>query len=79
MDCKLYRIVSQVFGVSLEEVTDASDTESIPGWDSMSHVHLILSLEADYGLTLSPEEAMEMMSVRQIREILAERGVTRAT
>ena len=73
---RIYRVVSEVFGVSIEEVNDDSSPDTIPSWESVSHINLILSLEAEFGLSLSPEDAMEMLSVRLIRLILVDHGVT---
>ncbi len=72
---RLYRIVSEVFGVPIEEVNDDGSPDTIETWDSLSHLNLVLSLEEEFGVSLSPEDVMEMLSVQLIRTILAERGV----
>lgn len=59
----------------IEAVSEDSSPDTIPSWDSVSHLNLILSLEAEFGVSFSPEDVMEMLSVRLIRVILAERGV----
>lgn len=76
MKDRIYCIVSDVFGVPKEAVNDDSNPDTIPTWDSLSHINLILSLEAEFGISLSPEDTMEMLSVGLIRIILAERGVS---
>ena len=76
MGDRIHRIVSDVFGVPVEELSDDSSPDTIPDWDSQAHINLVLSLEVEFGVSLSPEDAMEMLSVRLIRLILAERGVT---
>lgn len=72
---RLYHIISDVFGVPLEEVSEESSPDTIENWDSLSHLNLILSLEAEFGVSLSPEDVMEMLSVQLIGTILAECGV----
>lgn len=72
---RLYRVISQVFGVPIEEISEDSSPDTIGTWDSLSHINLILSLEAEFGISLSPEDAMEMLSVKLIRMILTEQGV----
>ena len=67
--------MSDVFGVSSDTIDKDSSPDSIPTWDSMSHVHLILALESEFGVELSPEDSMEMLSVRLIHMILADNGV----
>lgn len=73
---RIRRIVSQVFGVPAESVNDDSSPDTIEQWDSLSHIGLILSLETEFNLSLSPEDAMQMISVRLIRLVLEERGLS---
>lgn len=74
----VYRIVSDVFGVPIQEIDDDTSPDTIAKWDSVSHFELILSLEAEFGVSLSPEEAVELLSVGLIRTLLAEHGVAEA-
>ena len=76
IDDRIYQIVSDVFGVPTTEIDDSKSPDTIETWDSVSHINLVLSLEAEFGVTLGPEDAMEMLSVRLVRLILADRGVT---
>ena len=76
---KLYRIVSDVLGVPIEDITEDSSPDTITKWDSLAHINLILSLEAEFGVSFSLDDVMEMLSVRLIRAILAERDVKELT
>lgn len=75
---RVRRIISEVFGISVDQINDESSPDTIESWDSEGHINLILSLEAEFGISLSPEDAMEMLSIRLVRLILAERGVPSA-
>ena len=75
MTDRLHNVVSQVFGVSIEKLTDADTPDSIESWDSLAHINLVLALEAEYGISFTPDEAVEMLSVEAIRKILSERGI----
>lgn len=75
VDNRIYRIVSEVFGVPSDTIGKDSSPDSIPTWDSMSHIHLILALESEFGVELSPEDSMEMLSVNLIRMILEDKNV----
>jgi acyl carrier protein len=79
MPDRLYNVVAEVFGVPVDNLTDEDNPATIESWDSLAHVNLILALEAEFGMVLSPDEAAEMLSVRQIRAILLERGVVSHT
>ncbi len=72
---KLHLLISKVFGVPVEKISDESSPDNIETWDSLSHLNLIVSIEAQFGIGLSPEEAMEMQSVKLIRMTLADHGI----
>ena len=70
------RIVSRVLGVPAESVGDETSPDTLATWDSMAHLNLITAIESEYTISLTPEEAMEMLSVKLIRIILQDRGIT---
>ena len=75
MDDRLRKVVGQVFGLPAEVVSDEDSPDTISSWNSMAHINLILALEAEFGVSLSPDDAAEMLSVGLIKSILQERGV----
>ena len=75
VDNRIYRIVSEGFGVPSDTIDKDSSPDSIPLWDSVSHVHLILALESEFGVELSPEDSMEMLSISLILKVLENNGV----
>jgi acyl carrier protein len=72
---KIIRVLSQVIGVPEENLDQESSPDTVEAWNSVSHIHLVLALEQEFGVTLSPQDAVEMLSVRLIELILQERGV----
>jgi len=56
-------------------VSDETSPDTVPTWESVSHINLVLALEAEFGISLTPEEAMDMLSVGLVKTILAERGI----
>jgi len=69
---RTHRIISEMFGIPVDEIDDDSSPDTIPAWDSMAHINLILSLESEFDLPLSLEDGMEMLSVGLIKTILGE-------
>jgi acyl carrier protein len=67
--------MAEVLDVPAASITGASSPETIPTWDSVAHLNLVLTIEAEYGVELSPDDAMRMTSVDAINGVLAERGV----
>ena len=73
LEDRIYRVISDVMGVPLEEINDNSSPDSIEAWESFSHINLILALESEFSVSLDPEDVMEMQSVSLIRTILDEK------
>jgi acyl carrier protein len=59
-------IVATTFGEPPARVTAASGNHSIAMWDSMNHLHLIVALEAEFGVSFAPELAVDLVSVEAI-------------
>ena len=69
-DMKLKEVISNVLGVSLDEINDDSSPDSLDNWDSLSHLKLVMAIESEFNVKLSPEDSMDMLSVKLIRMIL---------
>jgi acyl carrier protein len=67
-------VVSRVFGV---DVDDDASPETVEGWDSMGHLNLVAALEKSFNVSIDIGDAMEMTSVRKIKQILVDYGVRR--
>ena len=72
---RVYQIVSDVMGIPIEMINDEASPDSISSWDSMAHLNLILAIETEFNISLSPEEGLEMMSVKLIRLTLQGHGI----
>ena len=48
-------LIQNTFGVSDVPISSDTVAEDIPGWDSTSHVVLILAIEDHFGVSLDPE------------------------
>jgi acyl carrier protein len=68
-------VVAQVFGVDRDSIDAGSSPESVEGWDSMGHLNLVAALEKRFDVSIDIGDAMEMVSVQRIREILLDYGV----
>ena len=75
------RIVGDVLQVPPDAVTAASSRDTLPGWDSIAQVNLVLALEQHFDVQFLPDEMMEMLSVEIVAmlvdEKLAQRRDTR--
>ena len=64
------KVVATVLGVPLDRVGHDTSSASLPEWDSLNHLNIILSLEEEFGVSLSPGETGEMTDIAGIVRIL---------
>jgi acyl carrier protein len=68
---RLQAVFRNVFDDDSIVITDATTANDIEGWDSLSHVTLVLALEREFGVKIKPEAAAEVENVGQFRKLLA--------
>ena len=71
-DIKLKEVISNVLGVPIDLINDNSSPDSIDKWDSLSHLNLVMAIEAEFDVELTPEDSMDMLSVKLIRMIVSD-------
>lgn len=71
---KVYRAVSDVFGVPIGDIHDGLGADDLAAWDSFNVINLLMVLESETGASLSAEDATGMVSVKHVLELLEERG-----
>ena len=71
---RVYKIISQVFNVPIENINDESSSDDIETWDSLKHMNMVLSLEEEFNVQFGEEQVLEMLNVGLIIEILKEIG-----
>lgn len=70
MDDKLSQILKNVFTLSDKEFRDDLAKEDISNWDSLRHMDLIATIEAEYDITLSMQDILAINSFPVLTEIL---------
>jgi acyl carrier protein len=70
---RVVEVVSQVMNVPVEQLDDDSSPDTVPNWDSLKHMNLILALEESFAVSFSDDEVIQMLSVRKIVDILKKR------
>jgi acyl carrier protein len=68
-------VFSDVFQVPLDQLTMQSSPETIPTWDSLQHLNLVLALEQEFNIQFTPEEVEQLLSVEVAATVLEEKRV----
>jgi len=50
------RVIADVLGVDAAVVRPDSSPDTIPAWDSVQHLNLVIALEEEFGARFTPEE-----------------------
>lgn len=66
MKDRVYKIVSQIMDVPIEQLNGDSSPDTIENWDSLRHMNLILALEEEFGVQFTDEQIVIMLNVELI-------------
>ena len=70
VSARVRKLVADMFGVPLADVTPATSHEDVTDWDSLNIVKLALAVEAEFGVAITPDDAVNFTSVGAITELL---------
>jgi len=76
MQDKVKQIMSAVFEVPIEQITDDSSPDTIENWDSLKHINLITSLEEEFNTRFTDEQIGEMLNFKLVLNALKENGIS---
>ena len=65
-------VMAAVLRVPAESIGPDSSMDTVPGWDSLRHLTLVLALEDEFGVQVPDEEAGSITSYPLIRLVLTE-------
>ena len=73
---KLYATFAEALNVPADTIKDELAYQSIPEWDSVTHMVLISQLEDAFGVSIETDDVIDMSSVGKAKEILQKYNVT---
>lgn len=77
MDERLRHVFATALGLGEKEHGGLSERDSIhtvPNWDSLGHLRLILALETEYGVAIPDDDAIRLVDVQRIATFLRTKG-----
>jgi len=57
------QLLSDLFGLDADDLTLQTTRDSIPAWDSLQHMNLVLDVERQFQIRLSEEQVAAIESV----------------
>ena len=77
LDQRLQQIFREAFENGRLTLSDSLSPETMPQWDSLAHVKLMMGCEEEFGVKFTIEETVESTSVAKLKAVLAAKGVAR--
>lgn len=75
MEEEVKKMISETFFIELEKVTSDSSLRDDLGIDSLDATSLVLDLENKYNISVSNEELVGLVYVKDVVKLLEEKGV----
>jgi acyl carrier protein len=75
MSERLERVFREVFDDESLRLTSDLSPETFPAWDSLSHVRLIMALEAEFDTKFTTDEVIDAGSGGSIQMLLQNKNV----
>jgi acyl carrier protein len=76
---RLQRLLADLFALSEDDITLTTSSETLSGWDSIKHLQLMLMLEEEFHIQVSPETMEQLTSVERIAAWLEEQDAVTGT
>ena len=65
---KIITLIENTLNLDQGMISEDTRIEDVEGWDSLAHVLIIGELEAQLGISISLDEAIEITSVKELFE-----------
>lgn len=75
MSDQLLNIFAEGLGMPVEELSEGTNPDNTPKWDSLAAMELVTLIEDAFDLRLKSGEIMRMRSIAAAREVLTSKGV----
>jgi acyl carrier protein len=66
----LHEVMAAVLQVPAESIGPRTDMDTVPSWDSLRHLTLVLALEEEFGVHIPDEDAGSITSYPLIKLVL---------
>jgi len=71
----LKNTVADVLGISPDDINDDSSMDNLHEWDSVKHLNLVLAIEEVFGVSMTEEQSLEVLSFPLIKLVLSEHNI----
>lgn len=70
---ELNQIIATCFKVDTDTITRDTTADQVPGWDSISHIRLVLEVEKVFKIRFRTQEIGKMQNVGDLADLVLEK------
>jgi acyl carrier protein len=67
---RVAELAADVFGEDVVDVGPGTTPDDIEGWDSLAQLNLIVALEDEFGVRISPDDIEAMTSIAAVADVV---------
>ena len=67
---EIRQVIASTFQIPLASVADDASNQTLPQWDSLGHITLVMALEQHFGVSFTLDEIVEMRDLATIQRLL---------
>jgi len=72
---QLYQLIGKVLGVDAAELTEESNAQNTPRWDSLRHIEVIFAMENAFHVRFTMPEISGLRKLGDIRRLLEAKNI----
>jgi acyl carrier protein len=69
---RVRQVIAKQFSVAPETITRDTAAMDVSGWDSVTHVYLLLAIEREFGARIPDDRVFSMDNVGDLVDVLGE-------
>jgi acyl carrier protein len=73
LEDRIKNVMSAVFELPIDQITDDSSPDNIDAWDSLKHMNLVVALEDEFNVQFTDEDIIELINMKLIKAVLLEK------
>lgn len=74
-EIKLKQVLSRCLNILESEIDENTSVDTVPIWDSLKHLELVLTIESEFGVSLTSDQTIEILNYPLIKIVLSEHGI----
>ena len=72
---QLYNLIGKVLGFDPATLTEDSNAQNTPKWDSLRHIEVLFAMESAFHLRFTMPEISGLRKLSDIRQLLVSKGI----